>query len=186
MLIEVKNSVLVTFLSDRVEENGVEVTIDPHFYLPDGSLDLEKIANICVDSYYNSLRMQDTPPSIDNLLIIDRGRNCFSLYLIELKSVRKLGQLSKDNIKAKFNTTINDFMSTRFRNIFNKNGAKVADINLWLICNRFNYIGSGMSDQDYEKRIKSTLIEQLLLIPPFRFAGRIATIQSLPSSTCVY
>jgi hypothetical protein len=187
MIVQINGDLaLVRFFSGKVEENGVNVILDPSFYLPDGSLDTDKIANVAVDSYYNSLKIGDTPPSIDNLIVIGRGNGFFSLYLIELKSVKRMKYLNSNSIKKKFDTSINDFMSTRFQNIFLKSGTRLSDLNLWLICNKFDYMGTEISRDDYEKRIKNTIVEKLLLIQPFRFGGKLAAIQSMPSETPIF
>lgn len=177
------NEELSTFLKDHVQENNASVTLDEDFYLQDGTLNRELLINIAVDEYYNSLNMGITPPSIDNLLVIDRGNKKFSLYLIELKDVKRLRTLCSKNIKAKFETTIDDFMSDRFKKEFHKEGIKITDLNIWLVCNKFNFMGKEISDEDYEKKIRNSLIEKLLLIPPFRFRGKVSAIQAVQNKT---
>lgn len=170
------NENLKIILSDEVRENSVFVSLDSDFYFDDGKLNYEKIVNLSVDTYYNSLGLSETPPSIDNLLVIDRGDNKYSLYLIELKDVKKLRRISNENIRAKFDTSINDFMMVRFYDEFNIEGSKVTDLNLWLVCNRFKFIEENISDEDYEKRIRCSVIERLMMIPPFRYRGKIGII----------
>ncbi|MCS6025715.1 hypothetical protein LNO14_16850 [Klebsiella pneumoniae subsp. pneumoniae] len=60
---------------------------------------MKKIINLSVDSYYNSLRLPITPPSPDNLLVIRRGDNKYSIYIIELKDVARVARLDHENIK---------------------------------------------------------------------------------------
>lgn len=173
------NNILVNHFKHEIKENGVSVKIDKEFYLDDSKLNLECLVNISIDEFYNSQRMRQTPPSIDNLLVIDRGNKRFSLYLIELKDVSTLDYLSFENIRGKFETTINDFMANRFKNEFYISDTKISDFNIWLVCNQFEFLGKKMTDEDYEKRVKNTIIEKLLLIPPFKFRGKLAMLQAM-------
>lgn len=171
-----KNNELRAFFKNYVRENNACVKLDDNFYNQDGTLKEEEIVNLAVDEYYNNLGLANTPPSIDNLLVINRGDNKFAVYLIELKDVKKLRRLCSINIREKFNTTIDDFMLNRFKTEFNADNVKVTDLNLWLVCNRFSFMNHTISDEDYEKRIKNTIIEKLLMIPPFRYKGKFGLI----------
>lgn len=173
------NNSLTKILKNIVHENNACVELDEDFYQEDGNLDYRKIVNLAVDEYYNSLCIGDTPPSVDNLLVINRGNDKFAIYLIELKDVKRLGSLNDKNIRSKFDTTINDFMLHRFSNEFNKEEYKITDLNLWLVCNRFSFMNKTLSDEDYEKRIKNTIIEKLLLIPPFKYRGKIGLVHAM-------
>ncbi|PJG58049.1 hypothetical protein [Aeromonas cavernicola] len=170
------NTALSSIHKNVISEHGISVAIDSSFYNATGVLDRQSIANLAVDEYYNSLGLANTPASIDNLVVIKRGKDKYSLTLIELKKVKKLSTLNYDNIVCKYKTTIDDFMSVRFNAEFNNPQHKITDFNLWLVCNRFNYMGNAISDADYERRIKSTIVEKLLLTKPFKFKGRIAAI----------
>lgn len=170
------NKDLTTLLANEIEENGVGVKLDADFYDDNGQLDSAIILNMKVDSYYNSLRLAATPPSIDNLVVIKRSKNRFSVYLIELKNVNKLRRLDYTNIKNKFETTLNDFMKNRFKNEFEISTTKITDFNVWLVCNRFDFMGKEISHDDYERRIKSTIIEQLMLTRPFCYKGKYSQI----------
>lgn len=174
-----KNDTLLSLIKNEVQENKVGVSLDAGFYLEDGNLNRELLINLAIDNYYNSLCLSNTPPSIDNLLVINRGDNKFSVYLIELKDVQKISRISDKNIRAKFETTINNFMLERFPNEFNKESSRITDFNLWLVCSRFAFMKSDISDDDYEKRIKNSLMEKLMMIPPFKYKGKIAMINCM-------
>ena len=170
---------------DTIEENGVGIQISREYYIDD-KLNSDAVINRAVDKYYNELKLAKTPASIDNLVIIDRSGNKYSLYLVELKSVSKLKNIDIASIKSKFASSINDFMETRFSDCFCKQDTKLADLNLWLVCNKFKLMGKEVSDEDYKKRIKNTITEKLLLVTPFRFRERVATIQSIDSGVTIY
>ncbi|TOE36453.1 hypothetical protein CGG78_24090 [Vibrio parahaemolyticus] len=67
-------------------------------------------------------------------------------------------------------------MLERFKSEFDRDDVKITDLNLWLVCNRFSFMNKSISDEDYEKRIKNTIIEKLMMIPPFRYKGRVGML----------
>ncbi|MEQ9908352.1 MULTISPECIES: hypothetical protein [Pectobacterium] len=166
---------------DTIEENGVNIIIDEEFYDKNGKLKSDIIANLSVDSYYNSLGLGATPPSPDNLVVIKRGEKKYCIYIVELKNVTRTSTLKAHNIKKKFDTAINDFMNERFSDIFNKSDTKITDITLWLVCNRFEFIDSEISEEDYLKRIRGSVIESLLLAKPWVFRNKIAKLDLMLS-----
>ncbi len=176
---------LHNFFVNEIKENGAFIEIDNSFYDENHNLNNEEILNIAIDNYYNSLSLRDTPPSIDNLVIIERSTKKYSLYLIELKYISKLSRLNLDNIKNKFKTVLNDFMLNKFHDEFNHQDVCIIDFQCWLVSNRFNFMSSEISDEEYSRRIRNTLIEKLLLIRPFRFRGKIALIQSIASGELI-
>lgn len=165
---------LTSIISNKIKENNVGLVIDESYYIEE-SLDLDRIVNLEIDKYYNSLRLSNTPPSIDNLVAIKRSDNIYTLYLIELKDVQKMKSIGK-NIEDKFKTTIHDFMLDRFKHVFNKEGIKYTDIKLWLVCNRFKFLGDDITNEEYEKKIKNSIVEKLLLAKPIRFNNMICRI----------
>lgn len=175
------NGILNNLHRDTIEENGVNVILDGDFYNENGKLKQDVIANISVDTYYNSLGLGATPPSPDNLVVIKRGETKYCIYIIELKNVTRTSTLKADNIKKKFDTAINDFMNQRFTEIFNKVDTKLTDITLWLVCNRFEFIDSEISEEAYLKRIRGSVMESLLLSKPLVFRGKIARLDLMLS-----
>ena len=111
------NKQLKPFFKDDVEENNVCVTLDDRFYLKSGKLNTKSLANIAVDDFYNGLNLAKTPPSIDNLLVINRGDSKFSFYLIELKKRKRTKNFPQEKIQSKFKTTIDnniDYLMSTF------------------------------------------------------------------------
>ena len=138
---------------NKVEENGVNVLLDEEFYDDNGVLNRNEIANLSIDTYYNSLGLLETPPSPDNLIVIKRGETKYSIYIVELKNVAKLRSVKAENIKKKFETAIKDFMEVRYSHIFNKEDTKLVNLSLWLVCNRFKFIDTNISEEDYMRKI---------------------------------
>lgn len=175
------NADLRLILRDTIEENGVNILFDNEFYNDDFLLDNEKVVNLAVDSYYNSLRMRHTPPSPDNLVVIKRTDNKFSIYLIELKCVNFVERLNTSNIKMKFTTAINDFMMEKFSDCFMNENHKITDFNIWLVCNRFSFIDEQITDEEYFNKIKGGVMERILLERPYKFRNKFATISLMLS-----
>lgn len=110
MIEEIKtHPVLSNFIDEKCCENGVCVTIDK-------AIPKESYVIVKIDNYYNSLKLELTPPSIDCLII----RNCipkgYGLTLVELKKGSSSKNFDFENIKQKFETTLFNFIQKRFRN----------------------------------------------------------------------
>lgn len=158
---------LTSIMSNKIKEHNVGLVIDSSYYIDD-LLDSTKIVNLEIDKFYNSQRLANTPPSIDNLVAIKRTDDIYTLYLIELKDVQKMKSIGR-NIEEKFKTTIDDFMAYRYRHIFQKQNIKYTDIKLLLVCNRFKFLGEDITDEQYERKIKNSIVEKLLLAKPIKF-----------------
>lgn len=104
------HDILSNFVEQTCCENGVCVNFAD-------DVDQNDVVIIKVDNYYNSLNLNDTPPSIDCLII----RRCigggYGLTLIELKNITSGQSFDLENLKGKFHTTIYDFIKGRFREI---------------------------------------------------------------------
>lgn len=174
-------AVLANLHRDLVEENGVNVVLDKDFYLEDETLDRSMVSNLSVDTYYNSLGLQETPPSPDNLIVINRGKGKYCIYIVELKCVSKMRSVKAENIKKKFETAINDFMSERFPHIFLDEQSKLTQLTLWLVCNRFGFIGSNISEDEYLRRVRGGVMEALLLSKPYKFRDKFARVELMLS-----
>ncbi|EHR5477397.1 TPA: hypothetical protein ACN30P_003218 [Vibrio parahaemolyticus] len=180
MIIEslVEKNELTPHFKNEILENSAKVDIDESFY-NEGVLKTDEILNISVDGYYNSLKLPVTPCSIDNLVLVKRGINKYSIYLIELKDVSKLKRLCSENIKSKFDTTLNDFMMTKYQQEFGSDQLKIIDFNLWLVCNRFNFMKHDITQEQYQNKIQNTFLETLMLLKPYRYKGKISRIQAM-------
>lgn len=181
----VSNEELKVLIRNSISENNVGVILDSDFYNENSELNTEIIVNISVDDFYNSLGNADTPPAPDNLVVIKRGENKYAIYLIELKNLNKLRRLSSQQIKDKFTTAVNDFMSNRFSECFMSEDHKIVDFKVWLVCNRFAFMGAEMSDEDYMRRIKGTVMEKILLERPYKFRNHYAPINLMFSGTTI-
>ncbi|HQE33061.1 MAG TPA: hypothetical protein PLZ71_01065 [Flavobacterium alvei] len=104
----ISHDTLSQYIEDTCCENGVCVSfeddIDPNSYVI-----------IKVDQFYNSLNIEKRPASIDCLIIRKCLISGYGLTLVELKNIENSKGFDLENMKSKFDTTLNDFIKNRFR-----------------------------------------------------------------------
>lgn len=99
--------ILSKFIGKECCENNICVTFAD-------DVDMDNVVIVKVDKYYESLKMEFTPPSIDCLIIRKCLSGGYALTLVELKKTKKQKHLDVKNLKEKFHTTINEFIKTTF------------------------------------------------------------------------
>lgn len=166
------------FIEDEIREHGAWVDIDEAYYL-DGALDLSKVSNLAVDDFFNAQGLESTPASIDNLFVIDRGGK-YSVYMVELKDVASSSRICLDNVGGKFCKTISELIDGVASAYYAENSKKVIDVNLWLVSPVFAFMRHGQDITHYDKKIRGTLVERLLLMKPYRVFNKIARLQPMP------
>ena len=149
--------------------------------LDNGALREDIIKILKVDKYYCSSRIHNPPRSIDCLIIIKTGENQFGLTLIELKNVSNARDLQPKDIRPKFDTTINDFLSLRFSEIFLNNHYQISYFRLWLVTDPYHW--PPMSIEQYKKKLKGTVLELYLSDKPYQFGNKVALIEHKPPNT---
>jgi hypothetical protein len=100
--------VLSKYIEDTCCENGVCVTISKE-------ISTENYVIIKVDKFYNAKNISDRPASVDCLIVRKCIGGGYGLTLVELKSNHNSGKFSIENIKEKFETTINNFIKVEFK-----------------------------------------------------------------------
>lgn len=114
MLNKIKtDAILSKFIEKDCCENDICVTFDK-------SIPADSYVIIKVDKFYNSLKLEEPPPSIDCLIIRKCINSGYGITLVELKKIKTGKGLDIENIKGKFETTLFDFIKTRFSKILNK------------------------------------------------------------------
>jgi hypothetical protein len=161
MIYKIKNTkALQPFITDRCEENKIAAEMDEEIR-PENYLVLK------VDDYYKLLHLADTPPSLDCLVPLKCSDNTFIIHLIELKKIKKPGGFSVDNIYKKFKTTIENFMTRRFKNIFhNEKYYAIKRLELYFVTSPYG------NDEKIRRKEGTTRMDALLARPPFRFMGK--------------
>jgi hypothetical protein len=140
-------------------ENEVAAAIDT-------AITMDKILIIKVDDFYNNQHLgKNTPKSIDCLIVQLCDEGHYHVYLVELKNVKNARQLTTDAIREKFQNTLFDFMSDRFRNYF-------YDTNFDLQLRLILIAGSIKNNTN-----RNFNIDFLQTMPPFRFANKRYAIE---------
>jgi hypothetical protein len=103
------NALLSEYIEDTCCENDVCVTFE-------NDINPSSYVIIKVDKYYNSLNIEKRPASIDCLIIRECVGKGFGMTLIELKNIENSKGFDLNNMKSKFNTTLNDFIKIKFKN----------------------------------------------------------------------
>jgi len=145
---------LKPFITHECEENKIFVSMAD-------DIPKNNYLVIKVDRYYNSLKLSDTPPSVDCLVLLKCTDNHYVLFLVELKKIKRPRSFKIDNIRGKFRTTIDDFMSTRFKDIFHSETLPVKELHLYFVTNLYK-----------TPRKDTTRMDSLLSLKPFKFRGR--------------
>lgn len=135
---------LIPYLKNLIEDEGIEVGIEQ-------SLEDKQIAIIKVDEYYNDLHLALPPKSIDFAVVVDCECLSYVLYLLELKNVNSPKKLNIRDIQEKFETTIKDFLSERFKNIFLADKYKYKDVKLYLVSDAYGLSGKYGTYEEYKK-----------------------------------
>ncbi len=114
MIDKIKNDpVLTQFIKEFCCENGICATID----------DIDNSFVILdPDEFYKSLKLGNTPASVDCIIVQKCENYGYNLILVELKNTNNF---NSENLIAKFETSLQDFISNRFKSVLNVNYNKV-------------------------------------------------------------
>ena len=138
---------------------------------------------IKVDDYYNGLHIGKTPKSVDFVVVVKNSRASFTMYIIEFKDVSSQEGLKIRDIQDKFTTTINDFLSERFKDIFLDDKYNYKDIQLYLVSDAYGLAGKAESYEKYreiqEKLDKkdSLKVDKRLGEKVYKFRNRLLRIK---------
>jgi hypothetical protein len=148
MLEQIKcTSGLIPYLHKIIEDEGIIVDVDV-------SLDENNYIGIKIDDYYNGLHDSTTPKAVDFIVIVDCVCNSYALYILEFKNVNSSKHLVIKDIHEKFETTIKDFMVTRYNNIFMNDSYKYKVIKLYLVSDAYGVQGKFQNHQEYRKYLE--------------------------------
>ncbi len=156
------------------EENGICIRVCDKL-LDNGELRHDLITILKVDAYYCSKHMHNPPPAIDCLVVVKSEDAAFGLTLVELRNVSSARGIHPREIRPKFDTTINDFLSVKFANIFLCNDFEISHFQLWLVTNPYNW--PPLSEEQYLKKVKGTVLDMYLSDKPYRFRNKVALIE---------
>jgi len=158
---------LKPFIAGRCEENEIFVSMAKD--IPPGNYVVLK-----VDRYYGSLKLKQTPPSIDCLVPVKCSNQGFIIYLVELKKIKSPKGFTVNNIYGKFKTVIEDFMTVRYAGIFLDRSYRIEDLRLYFVTNPYRYRQKVTSH-----RRESTRMDALLSRGPFKFRDRLYQLKHI-------
>ncbi|MEX0904960.1 MAG: hypothetical protein WD604_12315 [Balneolaceae bacterium] len=153
---------LTPFLASTCSENGISANIING---------IENVDYIILkpDQFYNSLGIYPTPPSTDCLIVI-KCDDSFKVVLVELKNINSPSHFNKNNIREKFRTVLNDFMSNKFRNIFYDDYD--IELSMYFVCDPYGSKGGST-------RTSSLLSEIFINLRPLEFANKKYIIRAV-------
>jgi hypothetical protein len=161
-------------------ENGYCVIFCDQLLGENGELDDTKVKVLQVDSFYNSGRMHNPPPSIDCLIIVnEHGHLNYSFYLVELRNVIGANLVKPRVIQEKFITTFTNFLATDFPDVFIPDEINLICLKAWLVTDPYRYGNLNLTDEQYKNKIKGTVIDQYNSLKPFRLKGVICMIEPI-------
>ena len=123
------HKILSQYIEDTCCENEIGVTFESNI-LP------TSYAILKVDKFYNSLNIEFRPASVDCLIIRKCIKTGYGITLVELKKIENSKGFTVENIKEKFQTTLFDFIKTKFKNPLD---VDYSEIKLFFVSNKEIY-----------------------------------------------
>jgi len=154
-----EEATITDFFRPECEDEGICIEMDEE-------IGEDNILIIKPDDYYNSLNLEKTPASVDCLIIQYCESGIYKIYLIELKNFKNARQIDKKNLIEKYRTTLFDFISDRYRHIFNEFEFKTY---LWLCAGKVT-----------EEKIKNYSLDFLLSLDHIKFRGLWLGVNGFP------
>lgn len=158
------NSEIADFIKPKCEDGGICVEIDE-------SVSNENYVIIKVDEFYNSLKIKSPPPSVDCLIVQLCSNGSYRVLLVELKNVKQAKLIDNKNLTEKFRNTLFDFMSNRFKSIFDEHEFRTQ---LLLCAGRVN-----------DELNKSLTLDFLLGLRPIKFRNKLMGIDGYPPTPTI-
>ena len=166
---------LLPIIRSYCSENNVEVCLSKG--LEDTADD--KLLILKIDAYYSSENgMHNPPASVDCLMLVKCDTNdCYDMYIIELRDINSPNGFDKKNIVEKFTTTINEFLSVKFKNIFYNDMYCFNSFKCYFVTDPYGC--SGMTQEQYDEHIhaKGLKLDYFNSLKPFVFRDKLAMIE---------
>lgn len=167
---------LVPYIKKTITDAGITVDVDP-------KLQPTEYVAIKVDDYYAGLKIATPPKAVDYVVVVDCQCNWYAMYILELKNVNGPDRLDLNDIKEKFENTINGFLSDTFSEIFMNDRFKYKGVKLYLVSDAYGQVGKFKNHAEYlrfRERInrRDTLkVDRNLTQKVFRFRNKIMMIE---------
>ena len=154
----------------EIEDEGIGVGVDE-------KLTHDDYIGIKVDDYYNGLHIATPPKSTDYVVVVDNSCDSYNLYILEMKNVGDSKGLDIRAIQEKFSTTIENFLSDRFKDIFMNDRYGYKDINLYLVSDAYDEKSKYKTHEEHRKQLKKAGRDSLkvdigLASKTYKFRGK--------------
>lgn len=169
-----------------LEENDIKIDFGGTLTDHSGDIDIEKVAILKPDQFYNTRDFATPPKSVDGVVLV-KDADSYHLYIAELKSAKRIQSVKQTDINDKFSTIINNFFQDDFKHIFLDTDYELKTLSLWLICDPVNIRSGRNNPVIYEKklkalkRMKGVLADYSLALKTFSFKGITTPIRIMIS-----
>lgn len=170
--------VLSGVVAFSVSEQGVEVEFGESLKDVNDDLLHDKVVIVQPDRYYNTRDFASPPKSVDNVVVVKDDDGNFYLYIIELKSTCSTRRIDRKELSEKFATTFESFLSEQFVDVFDK-AVPLASLHAWVVCDPMRLATSRMSIEEYEKKIKGSVIDFEVHMKPIRYKNKITMVKAM-------
>ncbi len=178
------NKELISIKMNYCNENNIEVCLSEELEESEDKLIILKI-----DEFYSTKNMLTPPKSIDCLIILKCDSNsCYNFYLIELKDIKRSKGFSAKDIRDKFETTFEDFMQNRFKDIFLNEEYCINNLKCYFISDPYCYKKRdlNLTREEFLKKTHTKALNTKFLnsFKPFKFRDKTYTITNeMPNPT---
>jgi hypothetical protein len=174
-----ENQDLFCIRRETISDQGVEAEIHGDFLDLNGNLLSDKICILKLDAYcaYNSKYTPNPPQVIDNLVIVKCCDGSISIHMIELRCScgrNPTRRLNPSEILGKFITAANDFIGTRYAEIFKKMSIK--DVKAYLVSDPWQLASRSDGGDLFKKKIKLSSLDAYSSMKPINVLGRSVLI----------
>ena len=160
---------LLDYLKTTCAERGMSITLDPRLTPAD-------VVVLAPDVYYNTER-PNPPPSPDCLVVVRCADGSYTVYIVELKDIESPAGFSIENMRAKFDTALHDFMSGVLGHYFNDPAYSLRRVRLYFVTAPY-----GPNRAAADRLARTPKLDLLLSMRAFRYDGRPLGIEHhLPS-----
>jgi hypothetical protein len=147
------NEQLSRFLTTDLLENGVGVIINE-------KMPQDSYVAIDIDEYYHHIGLKTIPAIADILLVAQRlsYKEYNHIYIVEMKNIKKPQHFSVKNIYEKFYTAVEDFMKTKYTDIFMDENYKIERFRLFFVSDVFRLKNRGWGEEQIRSFLNETKI----------------------------
>jgi len=173
MLNKIKtNRQLNQFLTGDLLENGIGVIINE-------AMPQESYVAIDIDEYYHHIGLKTIPAIADILLVAQRlsQNEQHHIYIVEMKNIKSPRRFNVKNIYEKFYTAIEDFMKTKYADIFMDENNKVEQFRLFFVSDAFRLRNRGLSEEQIRSFLNETKIMTLQSMKVLQYRNFKAVIE---------